>query len=320
MFKRRGIKKRIDWSTIILWESIDNVDQMTDECGIYAIYFVNNINNNNIKLYIGSSVNIKIRLQSHIRELKNNNHYSASMKEYYNNSEYKIKFAIIEKCDSKDILQKETGHLHSFNASCLINTWKANKEESLRPWLEQAITYDSYAKNYTINPDTGCKESNCVHKRGYGSMRVTIGESKDKGQTKYLYKHRVAFWEKYGEYPELIRHKCNNPKCYNADHLEKGNHRDNNFDRRGDFPKVFEEKWIELKGDLVRLTEYFSGRWNGNQMWQGRKVSYSVYSWEKKLDLRKKYPEILDTNSKRRFSIAYQKLGISKKKGAIPKV
>jgi hypothetical protein len=46
----------------------------------------------------------------------------------------------------------------------------------------------------------------------------------------------------------------------------------------------------------------------------GKKVSYAIYYWEKKLDLRKKYPEILDSNSNRRFSISYQKLGRSKKK------
>ena len=192
--------------------------------------------------------------------------------------------------------------------------WKPNKEEDLRLWLEKAITYSSYNKHYTMNAVTECKESNYIHKSGYGTMAVTIGESKDVGQKKYFYKHRVAYWEKHGEYPELIRHKCNNPKCYNADHLEKGSHKENNLDRRGNFPEIFEAKWLELNGDLEKLTEHFSDRWTGSQMWKGKNVSYAVYDWEKKLSLRKKYPKILDANKDRRFSLSYQKLGISKKK------
>ena len=332
MFKNRNIKRRINPNIIKNWEKIENIDFLDKNiCGVYAIYFIWKYKQddkyafskvNDIKLYIGSSTDIKNRLQSHVRELKNNNHDSKALIKYYRDKEYAIKYAIIEKCSSEEILQKETFHLHSYNKSCLLNTWRAVTEENLRPWLEKAITYNSYVKNYKIDPITGCKESNYVRKKGYGAMRVTIGESKDKGQTKYLYKHRVAFWEKHGKYPELVRHKCNNHKCYNPDHLEEGNHRDNNLDRRGDFPQIFESKWLELKGDLVKLSQYFSDRWEGNQLWRGSKVSYAVYYWEKELGLKTKYPEVLDANSKRRFSIAYQrsKRGKRRKSGSIRKV
>jgi hypothetical protein len=161
------------------------------------------------------------------------------------------------------------------------------------------------------------KESNYVNKSGYGAMKVTIGESKDDGQRKYFYKHRVAYWEKYGEYPELVRHKCNNPKCYNSNHLEKGSHKENSLDKRGNFPQIFESKWLEFRGDLQKLTKHFSDRWNGTQAWNGKMVSYAVYDWEKKLNLREKYPGVLDTNSNRRFSLSYQKLGRSKRKKQI---
>lgn len=315
MFKRRNIRKRIDQSIVQQWTLIDNLEDLEKKLsGIYSIYFINKTDYNDIKLYIGSSTNVRTRLLSHIKDLKNKNHYSSMLLEYFNNEKYQINYAVIEECAEDKILERETFYLHEYNRSCLLNSWRPVVEEDLRPWLEKAITYSSYAKNYTINSVTGCKETNCVHKSGYGRMAVTIGESKDKGQTKYFYKHRVAFWEKYKEYPELIRHKCNNPRCYNADHLEKGNHRDNGLDKRGDFPKIFEDKWVELKGDLVKLTQHFGDRWNGKQMWRGKLVSYAIYDWEKKLDLRKKYPEILDTNTDRRFSLSYQKLGICKKK------
>ena len=318
MFKSRNIKKRIYLSIIKQWETIDSIGNLKENIsGVYGIYFINKTDHNDISLYIGSSVNVKSRLGEHYRNLKNDNHRSKLLSKYFFDENYSMVFSIIERCSEEFILQRETYHLHEYNKSCLINMWKSTREEDLRPWLEKAVTYSSYKKHYTINNDTGCKESNNVHKGGYARIEVVIGESKDKGQKKYFYKHRVAYWEKYGEYPELIRHKCNNPKCYNADHLEKGNHKDNILDRRGNFPKTFEEKWVELKGDLEKLTEYFSERWNASQKWRGKLVSNQIYLWERKLHLRKKYPQILDSHGDRRFSLSYQKLGRNRKKNRI---
>jgi hypothetical protein len=317
MFKLRNIKPRIYLSIIKNWNTINISDIKEDISGVYGIYFVDKKNHNNIRVYIGSSINIKNRLNEHYRNLQNNRHYSEMLSGYFNDQNYSLGWAIIEKCPEELLLQRETWHLHNYNRSCLLNTWKPNKEEYIRAWLEKAITHDSYDKNYTINSLTGCKESTCVNKKGYGAMKVTIGESRNSGQRKYFYKHRVAYWEKYGEYPELVRHKCNNSKCYNADHLEKGSHKENSLDKRGNFPQIFESKWLEFKGDLEQLTKHFSDRWNGTQYWDGKKVSYSVYDWEKKLSLRKKYPWVLDANNKRRFSLSYQKLGRRKKKKQI---
>lgn len=305
MFKNRNIKKKIYLSAVKLWETIDiKTFKQQDVSGVYAIYFVNKSDYNDIKIYIGSSVNIVQRLRDHHRELTKDVHASTLLLEYFNNPNYLIHYAIIEKCADDLILQKEAYYLHSYNQKCLLNQWKPTKKDDLVRWLERAITNDSYAKNYTINPTTGCKESNCVHKSGYGRMMVTLDglNSQYKGQTKYFYKHRVAYWEKTGEYPELIRHKCHNPACYNADHLESGSYRDNSLDKRKDFPEIFEQKWVAYGGDLVKLTEYFKDRWMGNQLWHGKKVSFAIYSWEKKLKLREKYPDIVATR-KRRYNI-----------------
>ena len=221
---------------------------------------------------------------------------------FFTNENYSLVWTIIEKCPEELLLQRESHHIHEHNRGCLLNSFMPAKEEDIRPWLEKAITYASYRKGYTINTDSGCKESTNVNGSGYGKFQVLIGESKDRGQTKFFLKHRVAYWEKYGEYPELIRHKCNNKKCYNADHLESGSYRDNQLDKRGDFPEVFEKAWVELNGDVVKLNERFSERWNGGNKMRGKTVSYAVYEWEKKLGLREKYPEILIRNRKRRMS------------------
>jgi hypothetical protein len=109
----------------------------------------------------------------------------------------------------------------------------------------------------------------------------------------------VAYWEKYGKYPELVRHKCGNSKCRNPDHLIEGNHKDNALDKRGNFPEIFEQKWVEYCGDVMKLTGHFG--WKGNCKTKGGMVSTSVYEWEKKLNLRDRYREILASNKDRKI-------------------
>jgi len=53
---------------------------------------------------------------------------------------------------------------------------------------------------------------------------------------------------------------------------------------------------------MVLLSEYFRDKWSCNQDIGGKKVSYSIYEWEKKLDLRKKYPDIIRNNKNRRYN------------------
>jgi hypothetical protein len=173
----------------------------------------------------------------------------------------------------------------------------AINSDDILPWLQKATTLQAY-NNYVINSN-GCWESNSVHKSGYARLAVVAFKDFGIGEKKYFYTHRVAYWEKYGEYPELIRHKCNNPRCRNPDHLVRGNYRDNAMDKRGDFPDNFEKKWKEFGGDVAKLTQYFG--WKPNCCLKNGKVSTSVYEWEKKLGLRDKYPEILASNGDRKI-------------------
>lgn len=315
LFNKRNIKKRIDHSFINQTESVDNIELLKKNIsGIYGIYFLWKYNKqdplaaskiNDIKIYIGSSCDIKQRMSCHIGELKNNAHNNNLLSNYFNNKDYQVKYCIIKKCSTEDIMREESRYQHQFNRSCLLNSWLATNHLDLLPWLKKTITLESY-KNYKIT-DCGCWESISIHKSGYARLAVVAFKDWGRGEKKYFASHRVAYWEKYGEYPELIRHKCGNSKCRNPDHLEKGNHRDNALDKRGDFPHLFEQKWLEFDGDPVRLSEYFSDRWSVNQKWKDTKISFAIYDWERKLNLRKKYPEVLDSNENRRFSIEYQK-------------
>jgi hypothetical protein len=298
--KRRNIASVLDFSHVSSWDTITSEDfiNIKNISGIYAIYFIwkydiNDSNRhrlaNSIKVYIGSSVSIGDRLRSHHKDLTNRRHYNQQLQKLHNDSSYDIKYAIIERCAEKEIMQKESDYLNKWHGSSLLNTWKAIKKDDIKPWLMKALTMESYKTKYCWNNDkiyngTPCKESICVHKSGYGRMNVKIDNT-----TKVLNKHRVAYWEKHDEYPELIRHLCNNKKCYNPDHLTSGNHRDNALDKRGDFPLVFENAWVENEGDLEKLSEIFG--------WKYPIANSQVYYWEKELDLRTKYNNIVRERS-----------------------
>jgi len=56
-------------------------------------------------------------------------------------------------------------------------------------------------------------------RHGYGQRRVN-------GKTVYV--HRLAFEEHHGRSPVgVVRHACDNPSCYNPDHLIEGSQADN---------------------------------------------------------------------------------------------
>lgn len=78
--------------------------------------------------------------------------------------------------------------------------------------------------------DHGCK--------GFGLGYATAWIVKD-GKRFTTTKHRKVFYEATGEWPEVVRHKCDNPRCINPDHLEGGSAQDNMRDmfergRQGD--------------------------------------------------------------------------------------
>jgi excinuclease UvrABC nuclease subunit len=94
------------------WGKVVNIDSLEDNIsGVYCLYFI--INPNEYRAYIGSSVNIKSRLKSHLRDLDNDNHESASLLKYY--KEFSINMAIVEECDREIVLQREGFYLGRFS-------------------------------------------------------------------------------------------------------------------------------------------------------------------------------------------------------------
>lgn len=82
-------------------------------------------------------------------------------------------------------------------------------------------THEKLYPNGRINKETGCLEwQRWRDKDGYGWLRVD-------GKNHRV--HRLAYADRHGEIPEgmLVLHLCNNPACFNADHLTIGTQADN---------------------------------------------------------------------------------------------
>lgn len=67
--------------------------------------------------------------------------------------------------------------------------------------------------------DHGCK--------GYGLGYATAWIKLPCGTKKPTTRHRRVYYEATGELPEVVRHKCDNPRCINIEHLEGGTQKDN---------------------------------------------------------------------------------------------
>jgi len=79
--------------------SIKNVTHLVNKCGIYELIV-------NKKSYIGSSINLKNRLNEHLLDLNSENHSNKKLLRAYN--KYKnIHFEIIEFCESDILIERE---------------------------------------------------------------------------------------------------------------------------------------------------------------------------------------------------------------------
>jgi hypothetical protein len=285
MLKTRNVAPLVSHADIKEWEKIDE-EKDKDMSGIYAICFVPKEAEiiNHIRIYIGSSHDVCSRKKTHYYLLNNGKHKNTTMQRDFVEGNYNVGFYLVEQVEEDKLLEREQFYLHRWNNICLYNQWKQEYINELLPYLNKAIKSKGYTERFEYSETnsyegTPCKESIRIEKSGYGELKVTID-----GKAKYFRKHRIAYWEKTGEYPHLIRHKCNNPKCYNPDHLESGSHKQNSADKVVDFISEFKEKWKEFDGDKIKINAHFG--WKGNLKIKEGLVSAQVYRWKRKLNLK----------------------------------
>ena len=83
-----------------------------NNCGIYMIY--SNIDN---RVYIGSSKNIKRRLERHLSELKLNKHKNIHLQRFSNKYGIEnIKWKILDNCIEDDLLSLEIKRVEEFDS------------------------------------------------------------------------------------------------------------------------------------------------------------------------------------------------------------
>jgi len=258
------------------------IDMNKEQVGIYVIYAASLVTENYIsKAYIGSSVRIQKRLQEHFSHLEKNKHYNKEMQERFNSDNYVFKSYLVEECKEGEELGLETEYINRFNKGSLFNTWSQPPLEEIKPYLDKVKHLLDDETRYTVD-ENGCWNWNRIKPCGY-SKEI---QPRINGKIKHVKPHRLSYYKTYGEYPELIRHMCDNRACVNPDHLKKGNHRQNGLDKTRQFRKDFEHWWIHYKGDVGKLTNHFNFKKNQNI------GSSRIYYWEKQIGLREKYPDI----------------------------
>ena len=291
-------KLPLRWYVKKTWKKIDLSHPVSNVVGVYAIcaFELNSEKTKRVqKAYFGSSVDIYGRVRDHYSKLINNKHFNTDMQKDFNADDRAFRMYVIEECKEGEELTLESKHLNSVCMSSLYNTWKAPKLDEILPFLRNAVNMKKFKNGYTVNSETGCWEVDKAHKTGYGRLEVSM--RRECGKVKYFAMHRVAYWNKTGEYPELVRHLCDNKRCINPDHLESGSHRDNSLDKFREFDKEFENVWVELKADAKKITEYF--KWEKCRIEGQPDISSQVYTWERKLGLKEKYPDIYKNSGRR---------------------
>lgn len=259
------------------------------QIGVYAL-LASSLDSKNLisKVYIGSSRSTWARIQAHFSSLEKNKHYNTEMQTAYNSGNYKFAAFWLERGDFEHglELELETEHINKYENASLFNTWSQPSLEEVRPYLDKCKHYLDDESRYTVD-ENGCWNWNKLHPAGYGKdIQCSIN-----GKKKFIKPHRLSYYKTYGEYPELIRHMCDNKACVNPKCLKKGSHQQNGLDKSREFRKEFEYWWFHYGGDGIKLTEHFG--WKANcELAGNRALSTAVYEWERKLGLRDKYKHL----------------------------
>lgn len=188
------------------------------DSGVYAI-----VNRENWRSYVGSTVNLYTRKQSHFQLLLANKHENSELQRDFNEfGEDCFSYEIIEYVDQTNLLSRER-YWYDFGENLYNVTPPHNKiiisgDDLLRFW-----------KFVNIEGKDDCWIwFGAKDKDGYGRMSFIRNKKKQMFRANRL----AYFISNPDENTDLIvRHACNNPSCCNPKHLILGSYSDNAQDR-----------------------------------------------------------------------------------------
>lgn len=134
--------------------------------GIYAI------NCKNECIYIGQSININDRKNSHLRKLRINKHYNMYLQRIYNKYKDYITFELIEKCAPEILTEREMFWINKLRPKCNIQ-----------------IPADS--THFTITDESRKKMSEISKKRMTSEMKKKISDKTKEAM------HRTDVWNNF---------------------------------------------------------------------------------------------------------------------------
>jgi hypothetical protein len=97
--------------------------------------------------------------------------------------------------------------------------------------MKPAKSYDQHVQSLRMRMATKCVKaaSGCVEwtgridRWGYGRIRFMEHSAQQAHRMAYALTHNLPL----PKFPGMVRHKCDNPKCVNPEHLEIGTNKDN---------------------------------------------------------------------------------------------
>lgn len=204
-------------------------------CGVYVI-----CNTSLTRAYIGSSVDIIKRVQSHIASLSSGRHCNRALLSDFQGG-VNFYYFIVRECSEQDLLRVEQEIIDSVNFDALYN-----KSRNTTKTIDVDKIPDDRLNKYTVSEEGCWIWGGSISKHGYGKMNIS-------GETLAL--HRVWFTKKYGYTPPLIHHVCNNKLCCNPDHLRDASVADNNRATRINMGVGTTSKLYPYRDEIIRLRQ-----------------------------------------------------------------
>ncbi len=204
-------------------------------CGIYAI-----VCTGSWRSYVGQTVNLETRFQDHIQLLRRQKHDNTSLQiDFDIYGEDSFNYEVIEKNDEIKLGEREIYWIE-FGEN-LYN--KTSKSRQIFLTEKEKERFWSWVEIKTL--DECWNWFGAADKDGYGRL----GFRRD-GKKRMFRANRVAYYiiNPNDDINLIVRHRCNNPKCCNPNHLCIGSSKENALDKR-DNEKNYKLNW-EIVKDL----------------------------------------------------------------------